>query len=179
MKNVERVVIKKGIKLLVAGNISNYLFFIESGLTMNYSVIDKKIAVRWFNKEGDFTRAGRSFFLQEKANQSIEALEDCVVWRISHEKLYYAFKEFIEFNIHRAVLAEYYFAEAEKLQENTLQLTPEEKIIALIAKWPEAFDRIGNAAWIASYLGLKLNTYNRHLPPEYKNKNKGKGKNEE
>lgn len=84
--------------LLTAGNISRHIYFIKKGLfRCYYSDAGQEVSSK-FIREGDILVSAASFFLQQYSNESVQALEDAIVWYICYDELQYIYKNFPEFN---------------------------------------------------------------------------------
>lgn len=84
--------------LLTAGNISRHIYFIKKGLFRCYYFDAGQEISSKFIREGDILVSAASFFLQQYSNESVQALEDAIVWYICYDELQYIYKNFPEFN---------------------------------------------------------------------------------
>jgi hypothetical protein len=50
-----------------------------------FLIKDEKEVCSWFMKEDDVTISVESFFRQQNSNESIQALEDCMLYYITYE----------------------------------------------------------------------------------------------
>jgi CRP-like cAMP-binding protein len=78
------------------GEISTYWYFIDSGLVHSFIESGKGIETTWLVAEGEFIASAESFFWQKPSLETIETLEDCILWRISHIDLRYLQNQFPE-----------------------------------------------------------------------------------
>ena len=80
--------VKRGTLLLEEGKICRHLYFLESGLLRFFILRNGADITKFFTDVPYAFTSQRSFSTQEPANESIEALEDCVVWQISQANAY-------------------------------------------------------------------------------------------
>jgi CRP/FNR family transcriptional regulator, anaerobic regulatory protein len=114
---------KKGEYLLRAGMVDHYVWFIGSGLILVTEKGVKGKLVNWILEERDFVIATDSFELGEPSILDIYAVEDTIVWYISHEALIAASGQFPEFSlIHTAIHGKYRAIETE---QNSLRGMPD------------------------------------------------------
>ncbi len=73
--------------LIQAGNVCNYVYFINSGGLRMFYIEDGKGITRFFTFEGHFASALTSFLTREPSLENIQALEDCELLRISYDDL--------------------------------------------------------------------------------------------
>lgn len=84
--------LSKGEFFLRAGSICKYVGFLKKGLVRYFVLKNDEESTFEFTKEGEFISDYSSFNRKEKSNQNIEAIEDCELLVIDHEKLHYIFK---------------------------------------------------------------------------------------
>jgi CRP-like cAMP-binding protein len=145
--------LKKKDMLLKAGHICRNICFVEKGLLRCfYSVGDTEVS-SWFMKEGDVIISIESFFQQKESYESIQALEDCILYYIEYKELQSLYREFPEFNFTGRVLTEkYYTLWAQQLY--ALRMQPaQDRYNWLLGSFPELILRVP-AKYIASYLGI-------------------------
>lgn len=149
----EQISTKKGSILVNAGKIERYVYFIEKGIARAYVDAAKGQTTIWFGEEGDIILSYLSFFKDKPGYESIELLENCVLYRISSNVLQTLFCQ----NIHLANWGRK-FAEQElvKTEERFMSLqfkTATERYHELMIKSPSILQRV-QLGHIASYLGI-------------------------
>jgi CRP-like cAMP-binding protein len=150
---LQRNTFKKRSYLLQAGQVSNYIHFIESGLARCfYDKKEREICI-WFMDAGNVVISVESFLQQVKSYQYIQAINDCVTWSITYTELHDIYKKFPEFNLHRAVLLEKYYVESEKRQRILSINTAVERYALFMETQPEITLQLP-AKYIASYLNI-------------------------
>ncbi len=151
--------------LLREGDIDRHIHFIEKGLVRAYYMLNDIEVSSWFMKEGNIFVSVQSFFFQEPSYETIEALEDGIIWGISYDQLQFIYKHFPEFNLHRATILEHYYALSEQRHYMTRRQLAYDRYVTLIEKEPELIHRV-QTKHLASYLGLNTSTFS-HIKAEY------------
>jgi CRP/FNR family transcriptional regulator, anaerobic regulatory protein len=150
---LKRSTFKKRAYMLQAGQVSNHIHFIESGLVRCfYDKGEQEICI-WFMEAGNVIISVESFLCQVKGYQYIQALEDCITWSITYNELQEVYAKFPEFNLHRAVLLEKYYVESEKRQRILSLNSAVERYAQLMETQPEMILHLP-AKYIASYLNI-------------------------
>lgn len=164
--------IKRKEVLLREGEIARQISFVEKGLFRSYYMLDDEEVSSWFMKENDIFVSVQSFFFQAPSYETIEALEDSIVWGISYDQLQYIYKHYPEFHVHRGTTLEKYYALAERRHYRTNRQPAYERYVSLIETEPELVHRV-RSKHLASYLGLNKSTYS-HQKAKYKAQQKNK-----
>ena len=139
--------------LLKAGQVCGNIYFVEKGLLRSYYIKSAKDISSGFMKEGDICIATESFFTQKPSHESIQALEDCVVYYISYEELQRIYRDFGEFNtIGRKLLERCLLGSAQRVSAMWMQKA-KDKYSWLAKQSPELSQRVP-AKYLASYLGI-------------------------
>ena len=139
--------------LLRAGHICRSIHFIEEGLFRCYYLKDDAEVCSWFMKEGDVIASVISFFNQTPSYESIQAIEDSVIYSIEHRELEYIYRTFPEFNfVGRVLVQKYYMLSEQRLYSLRMQRGLE-RYEHLLQHHGELILRVP-AKYIASYLGI-------------------------
>ncbi|MBB1287055.1 Crp/Fnr family transcriptional regulator [Flavisolibacter sp. BT320] len=139
--------------LLKAGQVSRKICFIAQGLLRCFYIKDDHEISSWFMKEGDVIVSVESFFSQRESYESIQALEDCLIYYITYEELQYIYRHFPEFNfIGRVLLEKYYTLSEQRLYSLRMQRS-QERYEYLMENHSELVLRVP-AKHLASYLGI-------------------------
>jgi len=152
--------LKKNEFLLKAGHTCSNVYFIEQGLFRCYHLRKDNDICNWFMKEGDVMFAVRSFYTQTVSHEFIQALEDCIVYYISYSELQNIYRQFIEFNVHRAILTEKYYLQSEERSFVLREYKSKDRYLFFRNKHPELFPRLP-AKDIASHIGVSQATMTR------------------
>jgi CRP-like cAMP-binding protein len=143
--------------ILQEGTTARYIYFIEKGLVRSLKYKRGRQRTGWFMKENDFFVSVRSFFSQTPSVETIEAVEDCILYCISFKQLEEAYREFPEFNLHGRVILQYYYQLSEK--RNDMREQPAiDRLEFLMNDQPELVGRVRDKE-LASYLGMAPETF--------------------
>ncbi len=146
-------------KLIKSGSVANKIFFVEKGACRSYYLKDGNEITTWFTFENDFTTSFYSFISNEPSHETIELLEDSVLYGLKFNDLNSLTEEYPAINhLYRKVL-ELNFVRQEKLHTERLA-TAKEKYQNLIIKFPGILQRVP-LGHIASYLGITQSTLSR------------------
>ncbi len=146
--------------ILKEGEVSNYIYFIESGFARSFYTKDGKDITAWFMAENDVIIFVASFFTRVKSYENIEVLENTTIHYIDHNELEQLYNDFPEFNKTGRLLATHYYVLSEERLYNMRRQTAEERYYFLVNKYPQLILR-AQVSHIASYLGLNLETLSR------------------
>ena len=139
--------------LLRAGHICRSIYFIEKGLFRCFYLKGDAEVSSWFMKEGDVIASVLSFFNQVPSYESIQAIEDSVVYSIEHRELEYIYRTFPEFNyVGRVLVQKYYMLSEQRLYSLRMQRS-QERYDYLLEHHPELVLRVP-AKYLPSYLGI-------------------------
>jgi CRP-like cAMP-binding protein len=152
--------------LLQAGEVSNHIYFIKSGLVRAFYLKKNKEVSTWFMKEGDVIFSVESFYSQTPSYYSIHCLEDSTVYYMTYEQLQSIYTNFIEFNVVRAVLTEKYYIKSVQRERAMRMHKALERFQFLIDNDIDLVRRVPKK-YLASYLGVTVETLSRR---------RGKGK---
>lgn len=151
---------KKKTLLLREGQISNHIYFIESGLIRIYYLKGDREICSGLLAEGGIALSVKSFFKRERSDEFIETIEDTKVQFITYEELEHLYRDFPEYNIvGRKLITEYYVMSEERnflLRRQSAQ----EKYEFFQNRFGHLTSRVARKD-IASYLGINLETLSR------------------
>lgn len=149
--------VRKKEVLLKEGATARYIGFIEKGVIRSYRQVRKSEMTIWLMREGDIFVSLYSFFLQQAATETVEALEPCIIHTISYEQYSYILKNWPSFNRHRAeILQKYYLLSQER--EIMREQYSYDKFRYLMKQYPDLVQRVEDK-YLASYLGVTTGTY--------------------
>ncbi|RYD91575.1 MAG: Crp/Fnr family transcriptional regulator, partial [Sphingobacteriales bacterium] len=77
----------KGDYLVRAGQVCRHLYFLEAGALRGFYLLDGKEVTHWFALAEEFVTSFHSFSTGTASVESIQLLEDAVLWSISKERL--------------------------------------------------------------------------------------------
>jgi len=146
-------------KIVKAESVVHMIFFIEKGASRSYFLKDGKEITTWFSFENEFITSFYSFISKEPSNETIELLEDSILWGFRFDDLNKLTEEYPAINhIYRKVL-ELNFVRQEKLLTERFS-SAKEKYENLISTHSHILQRVP-LGYIASYLGITQSTLSR------------------
>lgn len=165
-ENLQYALIEKKKYLLRKGRVCHNIYFIHSGLVRCFYIRHDREVSSWFMKEGDVITSVDSFFNQSVSEESIQALEDTVVYSLSHDELQHIYTSFPEFNFAARLLTEkYYKLSEQRLYSLRMQRAPE-KYAFLMQHFPQLIQRVPSK-YLASYLSITEETLSRIRAMKY------------
>jgi len=139
--------------LLVPGQVSNRLYFIQKGLLRAYKLnTDTEVSV-WFMKEKDFCTSVPSFYRQIASIEYIQALEDSELLYITFEDYKHLCEHYMEFNFVARELITQYFLLWDELFDGIRMRSAMERYEWLLANHPELLLRVPQK-YLASYFDM-------------------------
>jgi CRP-like cAMP-binding protein len=139
--------------LLKAGHVCQNIYFISQGLLRCFYHIGDHEVCSWFMKEGDIIISVESFFQQKRSYESIQALEDCVLYYMHYNELQRIYRQHPEFNFVGRVLTEKYYIQSEQRLYSIRMHRSQERYDYLLEHNPELLLRVP-AKHLSSYLGI-------------------------
>src|SRR6187551_190564 len=161
---------KKSI-ITTAGEVENYLNFIDSGLARKYYKKTNDEVNTQISYEGHIIHSQESFHSRTPSEYSIEAIEPTVLSSITYECLekMYSSSEKMQ-RLGRLVITATMVMK-DKWQSRLVKLTPRERFINFVTKHPELMQRVPQK-YLASYLNIKPETFSRfkHMVKDHSKK---------
>ncbi len=165
-QHLKRHVFPKRHELLSAGQVSNKMYFVETGLLRGYYLKDGKEVTTWMMPENEFVVSILSFFTRRPSYEYIEALEDVTLWELSYDRLQQAYVLFPEFNLIGRILTERYYVLSEYRSYYLRMHTAEERLQLLLRDFPTILARAKHK-YVASLLGISPETLSRILAKKW------------
>lgn len=150
----------KGEVLLSEGAHCNYLYFLESGTIRCFYLNDSAEVTTWFYKEDSFISSWNSFYMRQPSYESIEAIEDCVIYAVhidAFESLLAGHRSMERF---ARILAQEQVALIDSFSKGYLFLTALEKYKLVLSYFPDIEQRV-KLGQLASFLGISQETLSR------------------
>ncbi len=157
---LEKVAYPKGHLLIKADKIERSVYFIEEGIARAYCELEDREVTFWFGAESDILLSYNSFFLGKPGYETIELLEDSVLYKISNEVLQNLYITNLEMANWGRKLVE---AELIKTEERFISRqfkTATTRYEEFINSYPTILQRV-QLGHIASYLGISQVTLSR------------------
>lgn len=150
---LEPVQLRKGHVLLHADKIEKEVYFIEKGIARAYAEREDSEVTFWFGQEGDIVISMRSYIDQQPGYESIELLEDCILYRVHSNTLQQLFETDIAMANWGRRFAEKELIKTEERLISRQFRTATERYQELLLQQPGLLQRV-SLGHIASYLGI-------------------------
>lgn len=164
---------KKKQKLLRVGQRCDRIYFVEKGLFRCYIKREDDEVCKWFMRERDVIISIVSFFKQVPSKETIEALEDSILYSISYSELNQLYEEFPEFLWIGKKLTEEYYCRFEQTADDLRMKYTKELYSDWLAANPDLAGRV-TETHLASYFGTTLSTLSRAKTEKEEEENKKK-----
>lgn len=152
--------LKKGEFLTRAGEVCNYVSFINSGsLRVFITVKDQEISKHFFF-EREYASDYASFLTRGAGLLNIKALEDTELMELNYENVQVLYERFPVWQKFGRLIAEKLYIQVASRTQELLLRTPEEMYIRLIEDQSPILARIPQH-YIASYLGIQPESLSR------------------
>lgn len=153
MELLEPVQFGKGHILLHADKIEKDVYFIEKGIARAYAEREDSDVTFWFGQEGDIVISMRSYVDRQAGYESIELLEDCLLYRVHSDTLQQLFRTDIDMANWGRRFAEKELIKTEERLISRQFRTATERYQELLLRQPDLLQRV-SLGHIASYLGI-------------------------
>ncbi len=144
----------KGDFLLQQGHIANEYYCLESGMVRSFAVSNEGNEITTgLHTRGELIIEVASIFLKIPTKENIQALTDCVCWKLDFDKfqeLFHAIPGFTEWG------RNWFSAELLKSKQRSLSMithSATDRYLHLLNEKPEIFQQVP-LKYIASYLGI-------------------------
>lgn len=164
----DEITLKKREILLKEGETCEHVWFIKTGLLRAYSVNEKgQEFSNWFMRENDIATSVVSFFLGRPSEETVEALEDCVIFKMSRKDLFKGLSKYVSMLMATFLITVKYYCQT-RLIESFLRKNQLRKIYDyLLSDHPELVQRVPEKH-LASFLGVSIPTYTEIKSPKKK-----------
>jgi CRP-like cAMP-binding protein len=145
--------------ILNEGNVCRYFYFLEKGLVRFYYLKDGNEITRYFTDAPYCFTSKESFRNRKASKENIDAIEECVTWRISLEQSNELLKLKSWNDFTRGFLHEVQ-SKLEILLSELATETAEKRYKNLLEKHPDVIDRIP-LKHLAGFLGIAPQSLSR------------------
>ena len=150
----------KGSLILKAGRIEKSVYFIEKGIARAYCELPDKELTFWFGLESDYIISAQSLINNRPGYETIEVLEDSILYEIDSAKMIALFESDLELANWSRKLAEQELINLEEKFIYRQFKTASQMYGELIQNTPSLLQRV-QLKHIASYLGISQVTLSR------------------
>jgi CRP-like cAMP-binding protein len=151
---------KKGDLVLTEGNICQRVGFVEKGLVRGFYYEDGKDITTCFISEGEPCLSVYSFISQQPSQESIEVLEDSMIWSMPYEELQDLYKKNPELNLIGRLLIENYYMLLEDHIRSLKHKSSKDRYLQFVEEAPGLVQRV-SLTHIASFLGMTKENLSR------------------
>ncbi|MCT4629104.1 Crp/Fnr family transcriptional regulator [Winogradskyella sp.] len=156
----QTIEVKKGDTILEEGQRAKYMYFVNKGILHNYYHHDGRQVSSWFYFENQFITAWSSFYSQKPSFETIECIEDCILFRVSYSDYQKLIADFPAFGNFTRLLAEEILVILDEFSKSWSFLSAKEKYQSLRSYFPQIELRV-KLGLIASFLGISQETLSR------------------
>jgi CRP/FNR family transcriptional regulator, anaerobic regulatory protein len=142
------------------GDICTKVAFIHKGLVRNCFNRNNRECTSWFDDEGQIIGSMYSFFTQSPYAETIEMLEDCIIFETTFEKISRTREQFPDFDklVNTVIMRGYHLLE--ERTKNLMAYSAVERYELFFKTRPELINRIP-VKHLASFLGVTPETLSR------------------
>jgi CRP/FNR family transcriptional regulator, anaerobic regulatory protein len=133
---------------------------IHNGLVRNFFKRNGRECTSWFDAEGSFAVSSHSFFTQSPHSESIEFLEETILFEITYEKIEKAKALFEDVDMLLEQILLFGFYNVEERTRNLMAYDAVERYNLFFKTYPNLINRIP-VKYIASFLGVTPETLSR------------------
>ncbi len=160
IQNTFPFTLNKGEILHQAGDICNNIYFITKGAVRSFIKDANKEKTTWISVENEMVTSIYSYYMQKPSMENMEAVEDCQMLSMTHEKLNQLYNLEPTTNILVRRILEKYYADAEIRSITTRLSDAYTKYDFFLITYSHLANRIP-LTYIASFLGISLETLSR------------------
>ncbi|MEM8970001.1 MAG: Crp/Fnr family transcriptional regulator [Bacteroidota bacterium] len=158
-KSFRKRQVKRSEVILESGKVCRHLYFLESGLLRYFIVKDGEEKNKFFTIAPYFFTSQYSFNNQTPAKETIQAIEDSIIWETTLEKNHQLLELSSWNRFAQKITQEVQFFTEEILEELQTE-TAENRYLKLLNSQPELLQRIP-LKHLASYLGIAPQSLSR------------------
>jgi CRP-like cAMP-binding protein len=157
---LQKMELAKGEFLITEGKICQHIYFLEQGCLRGFYNLDGKEITYWFAFENNFVTSFYSFITRKPSVESIQLLEDSVLWSISYADLQKLYDKHPDIERFGRLMNEHYYVVLEERFVANHFTDSKERYENLITRTPHILQRV-SLGHIASYLGMTQETLSR------------------
>jgi CRP/FNR family transcriptional regulator, anaerobic regulatory protein len=152
--------VPKGGYLMEAGQVCDYVAFINKGLFRTFCMVNNEEATNNFSFSGNFLTNYPSFLTRQPSIEYHQALEDAEVLLLSYEKIQMIYNQVPSWEKFGRLIAEFILIRISERNQSMLFLSAEEQYLDLMKTRPKVIANIPQH-YIASYLGIQPESLSR------------------
>lgn len=143
-----------------AGEVENYINFINKGLIRKYYKRGSEEHIVQLSLEGHLICSQESFYTRMPSEYFVEAIEPSVVLSITYDDMEHIFQ--LSHNLERLgrLVTVHTMVLKDKWQTSLIMQSPRERFLHFVQNYPEIIQRVPQK-FLASYLNIKPETFSR------------------
>lgn len=157
---LKKKAIAKGDYLMKAGQVCDFVAFINKGHFRSFCMINGTEETYNFSFDGNFITDYPSFLTQQPSIETHQALEDVEVLMLSYADMQRIYKEFPSWEKFGRLIAEFILMGMAERNRSMLFMSPEKRYLSLMKTRPKVLANIPQH-YIASYLGIQPESLSR------------------
>ncbi len=152
--------VPKGGYLMEAGQICDYVAFINKGLFRTFCMVKNQEVTNNFSFSGNFLTNYPSFLTRQPSIEYHQALEDAEVLLLPYEKMQMIYNTLPSWEKFGRLIAEFILIRISERNQSMLFLSAEDQYLELMKTRPKVIANISQH-YIASYLGIQPESLSR------------------
>lgn len=148
-----KIELKEGEVLLRPGETCTMLWFVGEGLLRSYEHFAQKDYCNWFMTKNDIATSVISFFDEVPTAETVEALEDSVVYGISKSDLFIGLTRHRSLLMLTFLLTVKYYCQTRKMESALRKKSSAQLYDFLLLHHPELVSRVDNK-YLATFMGI-------------------------
>lgn len=151
--HTEKISLSKGVRLVEAGKVERYTYFIVRGLARGFFYQDAKDITIWFASPGMSLLSMNAYMYGRAGYENIELLEDCELLRIENQVFNTLLENHLELANWGRRMSDAAVLKLEKMFMERNFIPAAQRYHSLVANEPEILQKVP-LRHIASYLGI-------------------------
>ncbi len=150
----------KGESIIKLGELCDYAYFIEKGMTRSFWIVDGEEITTSFSTAGNIVFSMDEVYYGQRSEECVEALEAVEGYVIQLSKLRYLIHHNLEWAIWWGKIHENEYRRIHRTHKERLSLSAADRYKMFYEQFPDVCKRV-KRSYIASYLGISLSTLSR------------------
>lgn len=146
--------------LTKAGEVENYINFINKGVIRKYYKHNKEEFIVQLSIEGHLISSQESYYTRTLSEYYVEAIEPSTVVSISYDDMEKIFRHCHNFERLGRLVTVHTMVLKDKWQISLIRQSPRERFLNFVENYPEIMQRVPQK-YLASYLNIKPETFSR------------------
>lgn len=158
--NMRMKVFPKNTLIVKTDTVEQNVYFIEKGITRSFFLHDGVETTTWFSQEGDITFGMSSLYHNQHSIESVETLEECVLYVITVKQLNELYAQYIDIANWGRGIHQQGYCKLSYIFVDRLRLSSRERYERFIYYFPGVINRV-KLKHVAAFLGVSIYTLSR------------------